>query len=90
MSTNGEEARHLTSIVVAGAAAGMLVSPARTWRAWRASRHGGSLFQTRRPYEDLLGMSVLELRTHLGVAQRGLADRPRKLHTYAPQSETSP
>jgi hypothetical protein len=75
---------YVSTIVVLGAAAGLMLSPRRTLRAWRVSRPGGSLFQSARAYEDLLAMSVGDLRRELGVPERGLAERPRGLHSYAP------
>jgi hypothetical protein len=77
---------YVGSIVTGGALAGVLLAPARTLRAWRASAAGGSLFQTKRPYEELLAMSIGDLRRELGVAREGLANEPRKLHAYAPRS----
>jgi hypothetical protein len=76
---------YVGTIVLTGAAMGMLFAPRRTLRAWRASRGGGSsLFQGKRPYAELLAMSVGELRAELGVPDGGLADQPRRLHAYAP------
>jgi hypothetical protein len=78
---------YVGSIVLTGAAAGLLFAPRRTLRAWRASRAGGrarSLFQSARPYAELLAMSVAELRLELGVPEGGVAEHPRRLHAYAP------
>jgi hypothetical protein len=75
------------TIVFTGAAVGLLFAPRRTWRAWRASRGAGcpgSLFQIRRPYADLLALSVGDLRRELGVPPAGAAEHPRRLHAYAP------
>jgi hypothetical protein len=74
---------YVGSIVVAGTLAGILFAPRRTLAAWRASDSRGSLFQTTRPYDELLGMSVGELRRELRVPERGVADRPRELHPGA-------
>jgi hypothetical protein len=74
-------------IIVGVAALGLFVAPRRTLRAWRASRATGSLFQTQRDYEVLLGMSVGELRRELGVPEGGLAVEPRRLHARAPKRE---
>jgi hypothetical protein len=66
-------------IVVGVTLFGLLgVAPRRTVRAWKASRSGGSLFQTRRGYEELLSMTVGELRRELGVPEGGLAAEPRR------------
>ncbi|MGF1465610.1 MAG: hypothetical protein ACFCGT_05710 [Sandaracinaceae bacterium] len=77
---------YIASIVVAGVLAGLLVAPKRTLAAWRSSgRASGSLFQLARPYEELLGLPLGELRVELGVPRGGLADRPRGLHAAAPR-----
>jgi len=75
---------YVGSIVVAGAFAGLLVSPLRTLQAWRSSSPRSSLFQNSRPYDELLAMSIGDLRRKLGVPDDGVADRPRRLHAYAP------
>jgi hypothetical protein len=77
---------YVGSIVAGGALLGVLLAPARTLGAWRASAQRGSLFQTKRPYDELLAMSIGELRRELGVATDGLASAPRRLHAYAPSS----
>jgi hypothetical protein len=46
----------------------MFVSPRRIVRAWRRARGARTLYHTGIPYETLLGMSVTELRRHLGIA----------------------
>jgi len=85
---------YVAAIVLTGAAGGLLLHPLRTLRAWRAAAAAprddagarpGCLFQTRRPYDELLGMSVGELRRELGLAARlPGAGRRRGLHAYAP------
>jgi hypothetical protein len=76
---------YVGGIVALGAAAGALMHPLRIRRAWRASvPRGGSLFQSSRTYDELLAMSVEELRRELGVPLGGLATGPRGLHDYAP------
>jgi hypothetical protein len=87
---------YVGSIVIAGALAGLLAAPLRTLRAWHASsrKHGArdgapgtgkhSLFQNSRPYDELLATSIGDLRRKLGVPDDGVADRPRRLHAYAP------
>jgi hypothetical protein len=77
---------YVGSIVVAGAVAGLILAPRRTVRAWRASRPRGSLFQTTCGYDELVNMSVGELRRALGVPEDGVAEEPRRLHAYAPQT----
>jgi hypothetical protein len=75
---------YVGAIVLGGAAAGLVFAPARTLAAWRAARRRGSLFQSERRYEELLAMSVGELRAELGLPRAGLSTRPRRLHAYAP------
>lgn len=85
---------YVAAIVLTGAAGGLLLHPLRTLRAWRAAAAAprddagarpGCLFQTRRPYDELLAMSVGELRRELGLGGRAPgAGRRRGLHAYAP------
>jgi hypothetical protein len=82
---------YVAGIVASGALGGLLLAPRRAVRAWRGGR-GSSLFPLCRlpiadfdaRYEELLGMTVGELRRALGVPQQGAADLPRRLHAYAP------
>jgi hypothetical protein len=76
---------YVGSIVFAGALMGFFGAPRRALEAWRAAPGRGSLFQTTRPYEDLLAMTVGELRAELGVPDRGVATTPGGLHAYAPR-----
>ena len=76
---------YVGSIIVAGTLAGLLLAPRRTLAAWRASDAEGSLFQSPRAYDELLSMTVGELRAELRVPARGVADRPRELHPRAPR-----
>lgn len=64
-------------IVLGLALLGLLVAPRRTLAAWRASRRR-SLFQpSTLRYDDLLEMTVAELRRLLAVPERGLAGDAR-------------
>jgi hypothetical protein len=54
-----------------------------------ATRPRSSLFQSTRPYDELLSMTVGELRRELGVGDAGIAARPRQLHAYAPRDARS-
>ena len=67
---------------------GLTVAPRRTLRAWRASgANSRSLFgRADLDYEALLGLSVGELRAELRVPHAGVAEQPRRLHTFAPTS----
>lgn len=75
---------YVSSIVVSVALVGLLIAPLRTLRAWRLSGRHPTLFRGERPYDQLLSMTVGELRAFLGVPEAGLADRPRRLHARAP------
>jgi hypothetical protein len=46
----------------------MFVAPRRVVRAWRRARGARTLYHTSVPYEDLLRMSVAELRRRLNLA----------------------
>lgn len=84
---------YVAGIVSSGALMGLLVAPRRTVRAWRASRAGhASLFpmcklprdEFGKRYDELLLITVADLRTRLGVPEDGVAEHPRRLHAYAP------
>jgi len=70
-------------IIVSVALLGLFIAPRQTLRAWRASASTWSLFQVERDYEEIVRMSVGELRRELGVPEGGLAE-PRRLHARAP------
>ena len=72
---------YVGSIVMMGAAMGLLLAPRRTFAAYRKGRK--NLFRER-DYDALIGITVGELRARLGVPDRGLADGPQRLHTRAP------
>jgi hypothetical protein len=76
------------AIVLGGTLLGVVLAPRRALRAFRASTRGANLFATRRTYEDLLSMTVSELRKHLEVPEGGLAEVPRNLHPRAPRAAT--
>jgi hypothetical protein len=75
---------YVSAIILAGTAVGLLLAPRRAARAWRASSPGGSLFQSTRTYDELLSLSVGELRRELGMPEGGVAEHPRRLHALAP------
>jgi hypothetical protein len=84
---------YVGGIVASGFSLGLFVAPLRTLRAWRAAAgEAPSLFplcelpegEFDARYEELLGMTVGELRRMLSVPERGVSDRPRRLHAYAP------
>jgi len=74
---------YVASIVLSGALLGFAIAPRRTLDAWRASR-GRSLFAVDRSYEELLEMTVGELRALLALPTQGVANEPRSLHAHAP------
>jgi hypothetical protein len=77
---------YVSAIVISGVVLGLMVAPARTWRAWQAAGQPGTNLFARDPgdYEALLATSIAELRRQLGVPEQGLA-RERGLHSTAPK-----
>lgn len=77
-------------IICSGALFGFLLFPARTRAAWRA---GHSPVRLPRPslalYEELLALTVGELRARYGVSARGIAGA-RALHERAPARGANP
>jgi hypothetical protein len=55
-----------------GVILGLLMSPRRIWRAFRAARGQRTLFPETEPYEALLETTVENLRRKLGIPQGGL------------------
>jgi ubiquinone biosynthesis protein COQ4 len=51
----------------------MFVAPKRVWRAWRLAKGSRSLYHTKVDYEELLEMSVEDLRSYLGLPREGCA-----------------
>jgi ubiquinone biosynthesis protein Coq4 len=49
----------------------MFVAPRRVFHAWQQAKGSRSLYHTKVPYEDLLEMSLNELRDHLGLPRGG-------------------
>jgi hypothetical protein len=70
--------------VTQGALAGMLTCPRRTMAAWRANQARRSLVIHPLPYEELLGMSVGELRDYLGIPRTSLVTARPRAHLDAP------
>jgi hypothetical protein len=56
--------------------AGLMIDPRRTLRAHHAGRDCRSLFVDTAPYEELLSMTVGELRERIGLPPGGLRSRP--------------
>jgi hypothetical protein len=80
---------YVGTIVALGAFAGLVFEPRRTLRAWRRAAGKASLFQDGRAYEELLALSVGELRHGLGVPAQGIAEGAQGLHRYAPSGMTA-
>lgn len=57
-----------------GVIIGLLLSPRRVWRAFRAAKGHHTLYLDSLPYEHLLQMSVVEVRQRLGIPAQGLAN----------------
>jgi hypothetical protein len=55
-----------------GVILGMLLSPRRVWRAFRAAGGQRTLFNESEPFDALLEMSVDGLRRKLGIPPDGL------------------
>src|SRR3990172_3006235 len=65
------------AIVASLALLGLLVAPRRTIRAWRASGRRSLFILAGVPYDELLSMSVADLRRLLNVPEAGLVRGPR-------------
>jgi len=63
---------------------GFVLAPRRALSAWRASRAPNLFHRPDLAYEEILGMSVAELRRLLGLPDQGFARLPRRLHAHAP------
>ena len=63
---------------------GLVRHPRRTWRAYRSARSCRSLLGDPRPYTELLGATVAELRESLGPPRTGAAEHPAGLNHLAP------
>lgn len=77
---------YVGSIVFMGTLLGLLVAPIRTWRAFRANARR-SLFGTdvECAYEELLSLTVGQLRERLGISASGLNCRRRGVYAFAPR-----
>jgi hypothetical protein len=67
----------LVAINATAAVLGMLLAPRRVVRAARAARGQRTLYVKGTPYEELLSLSVTELRERLGVPAGGVASAAR-------------
>jgi len=84
---------YVGGIVLSGSLLGFLLAPRRALRAFGRARGASALFPLcrldeaafARRYDELLAMTVDELRATLHVPAAGAAEGPRKLHAYAPR-----
>lgn len=76
---------YVSAIVIGGALSGFLLSPRRIVRAFRQGRARNLFAESDREqdYDELLALSVAQLRERLDVPPAGL-DTPRRLHAHAP------
>jgi hypothetical protein len=78
---------YVGAIVLSATLLGLLVAPRRTLHAFVRGRHStASLYRSPRSYDQLLAMSVLELRRELGLPPAGLAQGPQGVHGNAPRT----
>jgi hypothetical protein len=63
---------------------GLVLAPGRVVRSFRRARGQRTLYADPAAYEDLIAMSLGELRARLGVPEDGLSDRPARRHVRAP------
>jgi hypothetical protein len=84
----GKLGLYVGSIVLSLAMTGFLIAPRRTLRAWQASGRGHtSLFSdVHGSYDELLHISVGELRGKLAVPLGGVAEHPRGSSSAAPRT----
>jgi hypothetical protein len=75
---------YVLALIVISAILGMFIAPGRMLRAWHASKGARPLWSSPMTYEQMLAMSVGELRTYAGMPPTGLATAPRRLHQRAP------
>lgn len=71
----------LNTIAMSG---GLFLAPLRMWRTFRDARRSLSLYRQPHEYEELLNLTLGELRARMGIPAEGLAREPRRLHDSAP------
>lgn len=76
---------YVAAIVMANALLGLVFAPRRTFAALRSAPAGGSIFTSNLDYEQILALSVGELREMLAIPPAGLTRRRRGLHAVAPR-----
>jgi len=78
---------YVSTIVASGALMGLLLAPRRTVRAWRAAKNARPLWTLGVPYEELMSLSVEQLRTLVGTALHGAVTGHQDLHKNAPKRD---
>jgi hypothetical protein len=78
---------YVAFIVVSGALMGLLLAPRRTLRAWHVAKTARPLWTLGVPYEELVGMSVDQLRSLVGAPAEGVVVGEQGLHKNAPKPE---
>ena len=82
---------YVAAIVLTNVLIGFLSAPRRTLAALHFPHGGCSLFDTPLDYEQLLNLTLGELRELLGLPKHGLTSLPRGVHAHAPSlSLTAP
>lgn len=79
---------YVALIVLGLTTMGFVAAPVRTLRAFRGGKKATPLWAMNVDYDQLLDMTVGELRALLTVPPEGLAQAPRRLHDKAPRSPT--
>ncbi len=80
---------YVGGIITSGMMLGFFGAFRRALAAFRASKRGRVLWAIDANYNDLLAMTVGELRTLLALPQEGIATVPRKRHAHAPSFEAA-
>jgi len=79
---------YVRMIIMSGALIGLIHSPRRTWRAWKAAKSAHRLpVPTMAHYLELLDLTVGQLRSRYGIRPGGL-EGVRALHRDAPALDT--
>jgi hypothetical protein len=75
---------YVAAIILANVVIGLLAAPRRTIAALWLQSSGGSLFDEQTPYEQLLALTLGELRELLRIPLAGLSSEVRGVHAHAP------
>jgi len=66
---------------------GLVISPLRTYRAFRDARGTSTLYRLNLDYETTLDLELSAMRAMMGVPQDGLAKVPAERHAAAPSAQ---